>query len=126
VFVIGKKVSTQSYFMKKYYNKLVRDRIPEIIDNAGNTCETTRFNPEDYRQALKQKILEEAREIADAPPEELLTEIADLYEAIDALLAAHGRSREEAIALQERRRRERGGFEEQIQLVWVERHSPPG
>lgn len=112
--------------MKKYYNKLVRDRIPEIIHNAGNTCEITLLNPEDYRQALKAKILEEAREIADAEPEALLTEIADLYEAIDALLAAHGRSRDEAIALQERRRQERGGFEEQIELVWVERHSPAG
>lgn len=107
--------------MRKEYNKLVRDRIPEIIGNHNHTCETVTLNPADYAQALRQKLIEEATEAATASDADLVTELADLYEVIDALLQTYNISRETAIAEQKRRREERGGFEKRIKLLWTEK-----
>ena len=50
--------------MKKEYHKLVRDRIPEIIRKSGNECEFVILSEAEYRQALRQKLIEEAGEAA--------------------------------------------------------------
>ncbi|TAE56625.1 MAG: hypothetical protein EAZ88_03705 [Oscillatoriales cyanobacterium] len=52
--------------MEKKYYKLVRDRIPDIIRESGNECETAVLSDEEYRQALRQKLIEEAAEVAQA------------------------------------------------------------
>ncbi len=75
---------------------------------------------EAYRDALRQKVVEEALEITEAQEEELAKEIGDLYEVLDAVIAAYGLSGESIRAVQARRRRERGGFGEQVELVWAE------
>lgn len=43
------------------YNKLVRDRIPEIIRQDGRECGTERMSEAEYVQALREKLVEEAR-----------------------------------------------------------------
>ncbi|AFZ43346.1 MazG nucleotide pyrophosphohydrolase [Halothece sp. PCC 7418] len=103
--------------MKKYYYKLVRDRVPEIIKNSGNQCETTILSDEDYQQALRQKLIEEAEEVTTASPEELVKELADLYEVIDTLIITAELDKETILAQQKKRREERGGFQEKIQLI---------
>lgn len=106
--------------MRKQYNKLVRDRIPEIIRKDNLECEVVTLKEEEYRQALRNKLIEEAQEAAEASEEKLVAEIADLYEVIDALIATYGIERELVIAEQQRRREERGSFEKRLQLLWVE------
>jgi predicted house-cleaning noncanonical NTP pyrophosphatase (MazG superfamily) len=102
------------------YHKLVRDRIPEIIRRDGRECATEMMTEEAYRQALLQKLLEEAHEAAAVGPEKLVEELADLYEVIDAIMAAYGIEREAVLAKQAHKRAERGGFERRIRLLWVE------
>ncbi|MDR9404758.1 MAG: nucleoside triphosphate pyrophosphohydrolase [Halothece sp. Uz-M2-17] len=103
--------------MKRTYYKLVRDRIPEIIEQSGNQCETTILSDEEYQKALRDKLIEEATEVATASSEEMVKELADLYEVIDTLIATTGLD-EETIRLQQQRRRdERGGFTQKIQLL---------
>ncbi len=80
--------------MRKVYHKLVRDRIPEIIEEEGKAFEVRVLDEAAYRDALRQKVVEEAREIADAPEEELAKEIGDLYEVLEAVVAAYGLSGE--------------------------------
>ena len=102
------------------YNKLVRDRIPEIIRQDGRKCGTERMSEAEYVQALREKLVEEAREAAEAPTDELVKEIADIYEVLDALMAVAGIERAAVEHTQAERRIERGGFEERIRLVWAE------
>jgi predicted house-cleaning noncanonical NTP pyrophosphatase (MazG superfamily) len=108
------------YYMKKEYNKLVRDRIPEILLEAGLNFEISTLSETEYRQLLRQKIIEEAQELAESNAEHLLTELADLYEVLDALIETYGLSLDAILKKQKQRRLERGGFKQRIQLLWTE------
>ena len=103
--------------MGKEYNKLVRDRIPDIIRQSGNECETAVLSDEEYRQALRLKLIEEAAEVAAADGENLIRELADLYEVIDALMASYGISGDRILNAQAKRRENRGGFAQKIMLL---------
>ncbi len=103
--------------MEKEYNKLVRDRIPEIIRQSGNECEVVILSQAEYRQALRLKLIEEATEVAEANDNELVAELADLYEVIDALMASYGISGDRILNAQAKRRETRGGFTEKIMLL---------
>ncbi|MCC5897910.1 MAG: nucleotide pyrophosphohydrolase [Phormidium sp. GEM2.Bin31] len=100
-------------------HKLVRDRIPEIIKNAGKHCQIEYLNPEDYRQALRDKLIEEAQEAAQADDDHLLSELADLTEVIGALLTSYHIPPERLRQQQQQRHQERGGFEQKIRLLRV-------
>ncbi|MBD1850955.1 nucleoside triphosphate pyrophosphohydrolase [Cyanobacteria bacterium FACHB-502] len=104
--------------MKKVYNKLVRDRIPEIIQAAGREYAIETMEEEEFHQALRAKLVEEAQEAAAATDTDLVTELADLYEVIDTLMAASGIDRKTILTEQKRRRLERGGFSRRIRLLW--------
>jgi predicted house-cleaning noncanonical NTP pyrophosphatase (MazG superfamily) len=110
--------------MRITYNKLVRDRIPEIIRADGKRCQVSIMSEEEYRLALAEKLVEEATEAlaaARASDEAgLMKELADIYEVVDGLMASHGLEREAVLDLQRRRRQERGGFAKRLRLVWVE------
>lgn len=106
--------------MIKNHNKLIRDRIPEIIQSAGKQCATEVLCEEDYQQALRQKLIEEAHEAATAIGDDLIQELADLYEVIDGLMLVYHVDREAVVKIQEERRAERGGFNKRLRLLWVE------
>lgn len=103
--------------MEKEYHKLVRDRIPEIIRESGIECETAVLSDAEYRQALRLKLIEEAGEAAEASGEDLVAELADLYEVIDALRASYGISGDRILNAQAKRRETRGGFAQKIMLL---------
>ena len=103
--------------MGKEYHKLVRDRIPEIIRKSGNECEFVILSDREYRQALRQKLIEEAAEVAEANGDELVAELADLYEVIDALMLSYGISGDRILEAQAQRRETRGGFAQKIMLL---------
>ena len=105
--------------MRKTYDKLIRDRIPEIMDEAGVKYELETMTSEAYKRALKNKLVEEAKEVADAPDEELVNELADLLEVFDALLTAHGIDYADVLARQIQRREQRGGFTKRLKLLWT-------
>ncbi len=101
------------------YHKLIRDFIPAIIRGQGQVCEVVTMTEEEYHQALREKLLEEAQEAAEASSDTLVTELADLYEVISALSQMHHLSNEAILVEQERRRLQRGGFEQRLRLLWV-------
>lgn len=98
-------------------NKLVRDRIPEVIRQSGRECGVEVMEEEEFRQALRAKLVEEAQEAA-ATDADLVTELADLCEVIDALMAVYGIDRETVLKEQQQRQIERGGFSRRIKLLW--------
>ena len=103
--------------MRTEYNKLVRDRIPEILERAGHTYTLATMNEQEYQQALRDKLCEEAAEAASATAQHLISELADLYEVIDTLMASNSIDPTIVRAEQERRRSERGGFAQRIRLL---------
>lgn len=106
--------------MRKEYNKLVRDRIPEIIQRDGRQYEVRVASDEEYIQLLKAKLIEESQEVAAASDDEIIKELADLYEVIDSLVSAKGIDDEAIHIKQQERRLNRGGFENRVCLLWTE------
>jgi predicted house-cleaning noncanonical NTP pyrophosphatase (MazG superfamily) len=104
--------------MPTEYDKLIRDRIPEIMDRAGVAYEVDTLDEAAYLAALRTKLVEEAQEAAEAEDEaELVKELGDVLEVVAALTAAAGLDADEIEAVRARRREERGGFERRIRLV---------
>lgn len=103
------------------YNKLVRDRIPEIINSTGKKSSTKILNEEEYIKELKTKSFEELQEYIDAETsEDGIEELADLLEIIHALAAYHGSSIEDVERARIQKAEKRGGFKEKIYLIEVE------
>ncbi len=95
----------------KIYNKLVRDKIPEILERKGVSYEKRIASPEEYKEELVKKLVEEVGEFTEAgDPEEL----ADVLEVIEALRKLPEYDKIENLRLQ--KREERGGFDEKIIL----------
>lgn len=103
------------------YNKLVRDRIPEVIKRTGKSFNTTILTQEEYIKELKKKSYEELEEYMSAENnEEALEELADVLEILHAFAAVHGSSINEVEEIRKKKAEKRGGFQERIFLVDVE------
>ena len=101
----------------KTYNKLVRDKIPEIIENGGSRPEIRILEDEEYRIYLEKKLDEEVGEYhRDKNAEEL----ADILEVVFALADAIGCTREELMRVYQKKNDERGGFGKRYFLIGVE------
>ena len=98
------------------FHKLVRDLIPEIIQNSGKQCTISVLSQEDYQKALYAKLNEEVAEYQESKSME---EIADILEGIRAIVKASGSSMEEVERIRQAKCRERGGFEKRILLEEV-------
>jgi predicted house-cleaning noncanonical NTP pyrophosphatase (MazG superfamily) len=112
--------------MRIAYGKLVRDGVPEVIRGSGRACATEVLAERDYRRALLEKLVEEAQEAAAAGPDGLPGELADVCEVLDAILEAYAISRPVVQARQAEKRRQRGGFQRRLRLLWVEAADPVG
>lgn len=98
------------------YNKLVRDKIPEIIEKDGKTCTCSVLSDEEYLKKLDEKLGEELAEYQESKSME---ELADLLEVMRAVAAARGSSMEEVEKIRQEKARKRGGFEKKILLEKV-------
>lgn len=98
------------------YNKLVRDRIPEIIEASGKTCTTDILSQEDYLRMLDAKLDEE---LAEYHKDQNLEELADLLEVIRTVAITRGYTLEELEQVRAEKAAKRGGFEKRILLKEV-------
>ena len=103
--------------MKKIiYDKLVRDKIPEIIEKSGKQCETEILSDEEYLQMLDKKLDEE---LAEYHQEQNIEELADLLEVLYAAAKARGYSIEELEQVRVEKQKARGSFDKKILLKSV-------
>ncbi|HDR7516803.1 nucleoside triphosphate pyrophosphohydrolase [Bacillus mobilis] len=102
------------------YNKLIRDKIPQIIKANGRTP-TTRILPKDeYIKEICKKNEEELAEYLEADTKEhKLEELSDLLELINALAEYEGTTLEEIDKIRREKAEERGGFQNRIFLTEV-------
>ncbi|MCK5212152.1 nucleoside triphosphate pyrophosphohydrolase [Candidatus Parcubacteria bacterium] len=107
---------------RKIYNKLIRDKISEIIKEDKRNPKIRIMDEGEYRQELFNKVVEEAKELmgTNGEKKEMIKEIGDVYEVIDTIIKAYGLSKDEIKEMQDKRRFERGGFEKKLFLEYVD------
>lgn len=103
--------------MSKKYNKLVRDKIPDIIKADGSQPVTRILNDKEYLVALVEKLKEELTEFA---AEFSAEELADIQEVVHALRDAIGKTQEELEAIRLKKAITNGAFKDKIFLEEVE------
>lgn len=107
--------------MGKVYNKLVRDRIPEIIEGNGEKPVVRILDDVEYKGELEKKLNEEYQEVlGTTTSEERIEELADMLEIIDALAALEGKTLEDVVEVKKQKSLKRGGFEKRIFLERVD------
>jgi predicted house-cleaning noncanonical NTP pyrophosphatase (MazG superfamily) len=103
------------------YNKLVRDRIPEIIEQGGKTYNTRILNEFEYKKELRTKLTEELNEYLESTDDkEAMEELSDILELLHALTAIHGSNVEELESIRADKAKKRGGFKQRIFLIDVQ------
>ena len=103
------------------YNKLVRDRIPEIINNRGASCNTRILDETEYKAELRTKLREELNEYLEAQEDSsAMEELADLLELMHALTSIHGSTVEQLEKIRKEKADKRGGVQDRIFLIDVQ------
>jgi len=101
----------------KRYNKLVRDRIPEIITLDGYKPKTRKLKTAEYKKELLNKLVEEIKEVKRAPnKEELIDELADVQEILNAIYGAFKIECGDVTKTARKKRIKRGAFKNKIFL----------
>jgi|JFJP01.1.fsa_nt_gi predicted house-cleaning noncanonical NTP pyrophosphatase (MazG superfamily) len=99
--------------MKKF-NKLVRDRIPEIIVKKGSKCDYhIAENNEEFITKLHEKLREEVQEFEDNPS---IEEMVDIMEVLESLSIYYGFEADEIDKEKKEKNEKRGGFKKRIIL----------
>ena len=106
---------------RKIYNKLIRDKIPEIIRSKGSIPKVSVLTEKKYRKALKEKMGEEAKELLEAKTKnDVLNELADIQELIKAVAKNHKIAIKAVENKRKKKVKERGSFEKKIFLRYVD------
>jgi len=102
------------------YNKLIRNKIPQIIKANGKTPTTRILTEDEYIKEICQKTEEELTEYLEATAKEnKLEELSDLLELINALAEHEGSTLEEINNIRKKKAEERGGVSDRVFLIEV-------
>lgn len=93
--------------------KLVRDKIPEIIEDSGKKCTYDILDDASYLKMLDAKLSEELNEYQNSKS---IEELADLLEVMGAIVKARGYTWEELTRIRKAKREKRGAFNKRIYL----------
>ena len=101
------------------YNKLVRDKIPDIIRSNGEEPITRVLSEEEYKIELEKKLQEELNETLQATGSDRIEELADMLEVMTSLAEVEGKTLDDIIATRNKKKEERGGFQKRLYLSGV-------
>lgn len=106
---------------RKVYNKLIRDKIPEVIKSKGHVPKFSVMSESDFREALKIKMAEEAKELTEAKTKgDILNELSDIQELVLAIAKNYDISMDEVEEKRKKKSQERGGFKKRFLLEYVD------
>lgn len=105
--------------MERIYNKLVRDKIPNIIEEKGEKPIIRILNDTEYKKELEKKLYEEYKEVLEATGEDRVEELADMLEIIRALADLENKDLDDVIQVAGKKKETRGAFEKKIFLERV-------
>ena len=103
--------------MKVEYNKIVRDKIPQIIRDSGRTCEYKILGESEVKEALKEKLLEKAQIFLKRPSED---ELSDIYELLDAIVETFEYEPLHIDYLKIQNKENKGTYSEKVFLISVD------
>ena len=112
----NQKYMGETQMANQIYQKLVRDRIPEIIRSDGKICITEVLSETRYLEMLDAKLTEELAEYQESKS---LEELADLLEVMRGVVKARGWTWEQLEQVRQEKAAQRGGFEKKILLKEV-------
>ena len=105
-----------------YYNKLIRDNVPERIELSGGEYEVRTLSPKEFRNELYRKLGEEAQEVITASAGSfrtaLLDELADLEAVLAEIRDLEHISDEEMRLTRVQNLKRKGGFAQRLYLIW--------
>ncbi len=106
---------------RQQYQKLIRDKIPQIIKDDNAQPKVRELNSKEFISALKDKVLEEAQELKDTKnKKELLNELADLLQLITTLAKNHNFSLDKVEKKMLQKAKERGAFQKKLFLEYTD------
>lgn len=94
--------------------KLVRDRIPELIEEDGGEYETRVLDEAEFEKELKKKLVEESKELVEDPQKPFLNELADVLELVKSIAFHYNLSFHQIEECQKQKRKKRGGFKKRF------------
>ncbi len=100
----------------KKYDKLIRDKIPGIIESKGKQCKVEVMDDEEFALYLKKKLQEEVDEFLESGE---VDELVDVLEVMRAILELEGVTVGEFEEMRREKAAERGGFEKRLKLLGV-------
>jgi predicted house-cleaning noncanonical NTP pyrophosphatase (MazG superfamily) len=104
---------------KIYYNKLCRDRVPDIIIGKGFECGVREVDHDEYKREIVRKVFEEASGVSNhLGRSSLVKELSDLVITIDAVKKEFGITEEELAEAVEKSIEDKGGYEDKLYLSW--------
>jgi len=98
------------------YNKLVRDKIPEIIKKNDKKFDSHIAKEKEYLKLLEAKLMEEVNEFLE---DKTLEELADIIEVVVAFSKELGYSENDLFEVRKKKALDRGAFNERIVLEKV-------
>lgn len=105
--------------MKKvFHKKLIRDRIPQVIEASGDQYEVRVMGKREFEKELKKKLVEEAKELIEVPRKGLLNELADVLELAKSIAEHYKIGFKLVEEKQVEKRKKRGGFKKRLFLIW--------
>lgn len=104
---------------KIYYNKLCRDKIPEIIQAKGFDCQVRVTDHDEYKREIIRKVYEEASGVTNnAGREHMVAEIADLIITLEAVKKEFSIDDAEIAAAVQKSTEEKGVYDKRLYLSW--------
>lgn len=101
----------------KVYDKLVRDKIPEVIEKNGETAITRILDDNEYRRELLWKLQEEVNEVMNSTSkEQLIEELADVLEVLKSIAKLENKTMADVMEAAQQKKLVKGGFEKRIYL----------
>jgi predicted house-cleaning noncanonical NTP pyrophosphatase (MazG superfamily) len=103
---------------KYFHNKLIRDKVCQVIEESGGEYEAKTLSDEKYGIELKKKLLEEAKEVVKASDDELMGELGDSLQVIKSIAESRGLKLSDIEKIMEEKGEKRGEFKEKLFLIW--------
>ncbi|MBU3957320.1 nucleoside triphosphate pyrophosphohydrolase [Patescibacteria group bacterium] len=108
--------------MKKvFHKKLIRDKIPQVIEASGDKYELRIMGKREFERELKKKLVEEASELLEVKRKDLLNEMVDVLELLKTIAEFYNIDFKLVEEKQVKKRKERGGFKKRLFLIWSSR-----